>query len=50
MDGLANFGVDYDSDANSLTFKNGEAEIKKITLNSDPSAEWTTALWQDGGR
>lgn len=43
MDGLANFGVDYDSDANSLTFKNGEAEIKKITLNSDPSAEWTTA-------
>lgn len=43
MDGLANFGVDYDSDANSLTFKNGDAEIKKITLNSDPSAEWTTA-------
>ena len=43
MDGLANFGVDYDSDANSLTFKNGETEIKKITLNSDPSAEWTTA-------
>ena len=43
LDGLANFGVDYDSDANSLTFKNGEAEIKKITLNSDPSAEWTTA-------
>ena len=43
MDGLANFGVDYDSEANSLTFKNGEAEIKKITLNSDPSAEWTTA-------
>lgn len=43
MDGLANFGVDYDSEANSLTFKNGEAEIKKITLNSDPSVEWTTA-------
>ena len=39
MDGLANFNVEYDG--STMTFYNGKAVIKAISINSDPSAEWT---------
>lgn len=41
IDGLANFKVTYDG--SKLVFYNGEDVIKEIAINSDPSAEWTTA-------
>ena len=41
LDGLANFGVEYDGA--TMTFKNGEAVMDTIEINSDPSVEWTTA-------
>lgn len=40
MDGLANFNVEYDG--TTMTFYNGETVIKSISINSDPSAEWTS--------
>lgn len=43
IDGLATFDVEYESTTYTLTFYNGEAVMKKIVLNSDPSAEWVTA-------
>lgn len=42
VDGLANFNVKYDNDTRTLTFMNGADEITKITLNTDPSAEWVS--------
>lgn len=41
MDGLANFNVEYDG--KKMTFYNGEAVMKEIEINSDPSQEWTTS-------
>ena len=41
LDGLANFNVEYDG--TTMTFYNGETVMKTITINSDPSVEWTTA-------
>ena len=41
IDGLANFNVEYDGSV--MTFYNGETVIKAIEINSDPSAEWTSA-------
>ena len=43
LDGLANFDVTYNADTKDMTFKNGETEIKKITLDTTPTTEWTTA-------
>lgn len=43
LDGLANFDVIYNADTKDMTFKNGETEIKKITLDTTPTTEWTTA-------
>ena len=41
LDGLTNFNVEYDG--KTMTFYNGETVMKTIEINSDPSAEWTTA-------
>lgn len=41
MDGLANFNVEYDG--STMTFYNGEAVMKEIKINSDPSVDWTAA-------
>ena len=41
IDGLAKFNVEYDGA--TMTFYNGEAIIKAIPINSDPSVEWVTA-------
>lgn len=41
IDGLAAFNVEYDGKI--MTFYNGESVMKTIEINSDPSAEWTTA-------
>lgn len=41
MDGLADFSVEYDG--RTMTFYNGESVMKEISINSDPSEEWTTA-------
>lgn len=43
LDGLANFDVTYNADTKDMTFKNGKTEIKKITLDTTPTTEWTTA-------
>lgn len=43
VDGLAKFNVQYDTDAQTIKFLNGETVIKTITLNTDPSADWVTA-------
>ena len=43
IDGLADFTVKYDADTKELTFLNGETVIQKVTINTDPSAEWVTA-------
>ncbi|MDO5764124.1 MAG: DUF6273 domain-containing protein [Elusimicrobiales bacterium] len=43
IDGLAKFNVELDPETNILTFYNGEAVIKSVTLNLAPSAEWVTA-------
>lgn len=43
IDGLANFNVTYDSATRVLTFYNGETKIKDITLNSNPTTEWTNS-------
>lgn len=41
IDGLANFDVEYDG--TTMIFYNGETVIKEITINSDPSTEWTSS-------
>lgn len=41
LDGLAKFNVEYDG--STMTFYNGDAVIKSIPINSDPTTEWTTA-------
>lgn len=41
MDGLANFDVQYDG--KNMVFYNGDAVMKEIEINSNPSAEWTAA-------
>jgi hypothetical protein len=43
IDGLAAFNCAYDAGTRALTFYNGDAVIKTVTLSTDPSAEWTTA-------
>lgn len=40
LDGLAKFNVEYDGSV--MTFYNGEAIIKRIEINSDPTEEWTS--------
>lgn len=41
LDGLAEFNVEYNGSV--MTFYNGETVIKSISINSDPTVEWTTA-------
>lgn len=43
MDGLANFGVDYDVETQTLTFLNGEESMEEIALDMTPKAEWITS-------
>ena len=43
MDGLANFDVDYNNDTKEMTFKNGETEIKRLTIDTNPSTEWVSS-------
>ena len=43
VDGLANFGVKYTPETQVIQFMNGDAEITRITLSTDPSADWVTA-------
>lgn len=42
IDGLANFKVDYAEDTKTITFYNGEEIIKSFSINTNPSAEWTS--------
>lgn len=44
IDGLANLVVEYDQTTNTMTFKNGEAEIVSHVLNTNPTEEWTASL------
>lgn len=44
IDGLANLVVEYDQATNTMTFKNGEAEIVSHVLNTNPTEEWTASL------
>ena len=43
VSGLANFDVKYTPDTQVIQFMNGENEITRITLVTDPSADWVTA-------
>ena len=43
IDGLAKFKVEYSNDTKVMTFYNGDSLISTFTINTDPSAEWTTA-------
>lgn len=43
IDGLAKFDVEYVDETRTLTFYNGDTEIKAIVLNSNPTAEWVSA-------
>lgn len=44
IDGLENFGVDYDNSTNIITFKNGDEIIVSHELSTSPTAEWTSAF------
>lgn len=43
VDGLANFGVKYTPETQVIQFMNGDTEITRITLSTDPNADWVTA-------
>lgn len=43
VDGLANFDVKYTPETQIIQFMNGEQEISRITLSTDPSVDWVTA-------
>lgn len=40
MDSLSNLIVRYEPESNTLIFMNGATEIQRVTLNTDPSADW----------
>ena len=43
VSGLANFDVKYTPETHVIQFMNGQTEIKRITLTTDPSAAWVTS-------
>lgn len=43
VSGLANFDVKYTPETQVIQFMNGQTEIKRITLTTDPSAAWVTS-------
>ena len=43
VSGLANFDVKYNPETQVIQFMNGDTEITRITLTTDPSADWVTA-------
>ena len=43
IDGLAKFKVEYDDTTKTIKFYNGEALIKSITINTDPSTTWVSS-------
>ena len=43
IDGLAKFKVEYDDTTKTIKFYNGEALIKSITINTDPSTQWVSS-------
>ena len=43
LNGLADFDVTFNNDTKEMTFLNGSEEIKKVAIDTSPSAEWVTA-------
>ena len=43
LNGLADFDVTFNNDTKEMTFLNGSEEIKKVEIDTSPSAEWVTA-------